>query len=303
MTQEPTVQPQTFDYYNFCVIQNYVFNEPVAVIENSCTYEENGVLYCASATEKGVYCYSYCLNNPLMYTDPSGQSYRDVFDDYGINGRGEISFLRPTKDNFDRLIALDENGKETNNSIKVSKGLSDFKGITVDGVQIEGFLAQLADAKQRKKYGGTSFAMTGSSEIGDIFMFAAQNSPNAEWGLEGYNNKGTREYILYTDHVMENKPAWKWSMFANKEYLFGIHSHPENGMNYRKASGYGDGTRYRGDMEIITEHYNKMNRTKVPEKYIYHPYSKSLIKYDPWNPQKSIKKDVSYPGGLLHLFK
>jgi len=35
MTQEPTVQLQTFDYYNFYVIQNYVFNEPVPVIENS----------------------------------------------------------------------------------------------------------------------------------------------------------------------------------------------------------------------------------------------------------------------------
>jgi len=83
MTKEPTVQPQIFDYYNFYVIQNYVFNEPVAVIENSYTYEENGVLYCASATEKGVYCYSYCLNNPLMYTDPSGQSYSPYFDRNG----------------------------------------------------------------------------------------------------------------------------------------------------------------------------------------------------------------------------
>ena len=73
MTQEPTVQPQTFDYYNFYVIQNYVFNEPAPVIENSYTYEENGVLYCATATEKGVYCYTYARNNPLMYTDPSGE--------------------------------------------------------------------------------------------------------------------------------------------------------------------------------------------------------------------------------------
>ena len=74
MTKMLTVQPQNFDYYNFCVIQNYVFNEPVPVIENSYTYEENGVLYCASATEKGVYCYSYARNCPLKYIDPTGQT-------------------------------------------------------------------------------------------------------------------------------------------------------------------------------------------------------------------------------------
>jgi murein DD-endopeptidase MepM/ murein hydrolase activator NlpD len=52
---------------------NYVFNAPEQVIENSCTYEENGVLYCATATENGVYCYSYARNNPLHYIDPTGQ--------------------------------------------------------------------------------------------------------------------------------------------------------------------------------------------------------------------------------------
>ena len=39
-------------------------------------YQENGVLYCASSTSQGVYYYTYALNNPLKYTDPSGyQTY------------------------------------------------------------------------------------------------------------------------------------------------------------------------------------------------------------------------------------
>jgi len=73
MTQTLAVQPQNLDYYNYFVMCNYVFNAPEPVIENSYTYEENGVLYCASATQKGVYCYSYARNNPLAYTDPSGE--------------------------------------------------------------------------------------------------------------------------------------------------------------------------------------------------------------------------------------
>ena len=73
MTQTLAVQPQHLDYYNYFVMCNYVFNAPEPVIENTYAYEENGVLYCASATQKGVYCYTYARNNPLMYTDPDGE--------------------------------------------------------------------------------------------------------------------------------------------------------------------------------------------------------------------------------------
>ncbi|MDR2971958.1 MAG: hypothetical protein LBU83_08530, partial [Bacteroidales bacterium] len=61
------------DYYNFCVIGNFVFEYEKPLISDSCEYEENGVLYCATGTEQGVYCYSYARNCPLMYTDPDGE--------------------------------------------------------------------------------------------------------------------------------------------------------------------------------------------------------------------------------------
>lgn len=75
MTGTATVLSQNFDYYNYYVMCNFVFDEPEAVIQNGYTYEENGVLYCTSATQKGVYCYTYARNNPLMYTDPSGELF------------------------------------------------------------------------------------------------------------------------------------------------------------------------------------------------------------------------------------
>ena len=73
MTETLTVHPQILNYYNYNVICNYCFEEPEPVIQNTYTYEENGVYYCASATEKGVYWYSYARNCPLMYTDPDGE--------------------------------------------------------------------------------------------------------------------------------------------------------------------------------------------------------------------------------------
>ena len=73
MTGTATVLSQNFDYYTCYVMCNCVFEEPEPVIQNGYTYEENGVLYCTSATQKGVYCYTYARNNPLMYTDPEGE--------------------------------------------------------------------------------------------------------------------------------------------------------------------------------------------------------------------------------------
>ena len=64
---------QILNYYNYNVICNYCFEEPEPVIQNTYTYEENGVYYCASATQKGVYWYVYARNCPLMYTDPDGE--------------------------------------------------------------------------------------------------------------------------------------------------------------------------------------------------------------------------------------
>ena len=68
------VHLQNFDYYHDYFIGNFVFNAPEPVIENVYTYEENGVLCCASATQKGVYWYTYARNCPLKYIDPDGNT-------------------------------------------------------------------------------------------------------------------------------------------------------------------------------------------------------------------------------------
>jgi len=73
MTQATAFYPQNFDYYNFVVMSNFVFEEPKPVIYNSYTYEENGILYRATATQKGGVQYAYCNNNPINVIDPDGR--------------------------------------------------------------------------------------------------------------------------------------------------------------------------------------------------------------------------------------
>jgi hypothetical protein len=227
------------------------------------------------------------LNNPLKYTDPTGQLY--VLDDYGLDKlTGKITHLRDTYDNFDRLIAFDENGSRTDKSITVPKNNYKDKSFLFDlwktGKGVEG-----------------SYAISNSPEaMGDVFLFAAQNSV-VEWAFDGFSLNGKNEYVMYSDHTDKIKvEAAKWQRFEGKERLFDIHSHYTTDMNYRKASGYGQDVYY-GDMATITRTYNSTG--KIPNSYIYHPYSESLIKYTPWNPQSNIKTGVTYPGGLLFLYK
>ncbi len=44
-------------------------------------------------------------------------------DDYTVNKSGKIELVRKTDDKTDKLIALDDNGKESNQSIKVYKAV------------------------------------------------------------------------------------------------------------------------------------------------------------------------------------
>jgi len=127
MTQTLVVQPQHLDYYNYFVMCNYVFNAPEPVIESGYTYEENGVLYCASATQKGVYCYSYCLNNPLKYKDPTGNKYelgeyRDEYGKYlGWDGKKDDNiFIVEDSKSIKTIKQNDKAGKTTDaSSVKI----------------------------------------------------------------------------------------------------------------------------------------------------------------------------------------
>ena len=62
-------------------MQEPVFEEKIEEPVFMHAYEEYGVLYCASSTSKGVYWYTYVMNNPLLYTDPSGYNTKSYVDE------------------------------------------------------------------------------------------------------------------------------------------------------------------------------------------------------------------------------
>lgn len=72
MSSVPQYTSTELQQYNYFVMQEPVFEEKIKEPVFTNVYEENGVLYCASSTSKGVYWHTYALNYPLWFVDPSG---------------------------------------------------------------------------------------------------------------------------------------------------------------------------------------------------------------------------------------
>ena len=72
MFSQPQYTTPELQQYDYFVMQEPVLEEKIEEPVFMCAYEENGVLYCASSTSQEDYYYTYVLNNPLTFTDPSG---------------------------------------------------------------------------------------------------------------------------------------------------------------------------------------------------------------------------------------
>jgi len=72
MFSAPQYTTSELQPYNYFVMQEPVFEEKNEEPVFTCVYEEKGVLYCATSTSKRGYYYTYALNNPLTFSDPTG---------------------------------------------------------------------------------------------------------------------------------------------------------------------------------------------------------------------------------------
>ena len=212
--------------------------------------------------------YAFSLNNPVRYIDPDG---RDVWE---IDYSGNVQWIEESE--LHTMHALNQQGQRTGNSITVNDR-SIFDG--------------LATARDSKDYRG-NYAITGSHEVGDVFLFAAKNT-NVEWSLDGYQGESGRQYVIRTTHEdrtsgVRNNSGEGLTM-ANQ--YFTIHSHPAmDGTGTRGGSGYGP--TYRGDMALITDRYHQATTQGIPlpTHYVYHKQSQTIYQYTPWNPSIYIKQ-------------
>jgi RHS repeat-associated protein len=153
----------------------------------------------------------YC--NPIRYIDPTGM----LEDDYGLDKQGNITLLRKTDDPTDKLIALDNDGNETDKSIEVDKGiLSSKKTNTVT-------------ARNGKDYTFDQYKIKGDDKAKGLFEFVADNT-EVEWSLTGVGAKsGTDgQNILTTSHIKDSEIGGGYLKAYGYTIRKHSHSHPYN---------------------------------------------------------------------------
>lgn len=241
----------------------------------------------------------------MFFTDPTGLAAFAFDNDYGLDDNGNITLIKETDDNFDRLYAIDEKGnkKDTNADGSVSEN----DAVTVNDQSILPSLSNKKSTETKSGAKNVSYAFTQNSEDAfNIFTFAANNS-SVEWGLNKYRNTsgdGSDWFFMGTYHLSDLSPTPE-SLFNGfgklTTRLFNVHSQP--GIN-KNDNDWGDGVR-------VTP-YNQMypgaagdwvnvrnSRSTSAAFYIYYPNLKGLYQYTPTQPRKKVTNVKS--GGSLEV--
>lgn len=96
--------------------------------------------------------YAYCMNNPVNCIDPDGE---DVWE---LKYDGTVKWIEKSEEHT--MYALNQNDERTGASITISDRT---------------IFDQLAKGRDKSDYDG-SYAITNSHEVGDVYIFAANNT-------------------------------------------------------------------------------------------------------------------------------
>jgi len=211
--------------------------------------------------------YSYCLNNPLKFTDPSGWALWD--DEWEINNKGEINRLNDFKHYMEKdgqLVEVDKLINRRKRSIYVTQGI----------------LGQ----PQADNY--QSYGFSNAVEAENFYYFVAESS-NVEWAFAKtqYHQGGDVTGFVGTDFGTEStKMIGLYEKTYGTFVKFMSHSHwvgspPSCDIIVRQPDGsWGKG----GDINSArnSEHNYKREVYDVPNRTIYE-YDKYNTKETPFN--------------------
>lgn len=220
--------------------------------------------------------YAYCMNNPVRFVDPNGTDVWELQQD------GTVKWIEESKKHT--LYALNEQGERTGASITVADRT---------------IFDQLTENRNPQDYDG-NYAISNSHEIGDVFLFAANNT-SVEWGILGYQGEEGRQYVLHTQHEkasVASRDSEKEGLTISNQF-FDMHSHPgPNGT--QGGSGYG--VLISGDKKFVMNRYYeaKEKGVSLPTYYVYHKESKKIYQYNPWHSSIYIKR-VTNNNGLRFI--
>ena len=228
--------------------------------------------------------YNYVQNNPISRTDPTGA----LDDNYSVDNEGNVKLEEKTDDDYDMLYTK-----------------SDWDaGNKVNGLKVNDRSILPNLEKSRADFNGNYAISINKKEIFNVFYFMANNT-NVEWGIDGYRTEGNNEYILRTSHGEDYvHSSTRLSQYNDLKMIFNMHSHPGSDGT---RGGSGDfGHTYMGDMANISARYRRFSNagmtnintwfkvndeyTVFPNHYVYHPESKNLYHFTPWESSIFIRK-------------
>ncbi len=191
-------------YYSLPVIQKPIFEPQKLVIYASFTYTKNTVIYHATATQEGVYCYTYVLNNPLIYTDPTGEFIWMPI----IIGAVIGTYMGGTLANNDYNPAnWDYSSGKTWGYMAgglVVGGLSGYVGgaIAASEIPMANTLG-IAGASLTNSI-GTNMYTGGQTDVSVSLGVASYNFSSGDWGYLGKQGNSTLENIGYGFGALAN---------------------------------------------------------------------------------------------------
>ena len=212
--------------------------------------------------------YSYCLNNPLRYTDPSGWVLKPLDDEWEVDRLGNVKWVKENKQN-DIIYSIDENGDRMQNVV--------FNHGTIEKAYSQNYETEGG----WKSY--DILRVRGDANATRLFEFLAENTnvefSHAKMGIEG--DKGLN--YLTTSHSENSEAGMPY--LIDRQLRFGYtarefnHTHPRNtpfpsgSFDYRKekAGEWGD-VGFARDVSAIFGDKVKYN-IFIPKESTYIPFN------------------------------
>ncbi len=220
--------------------------------------------------------YTYVLNNPLKYVDPTGEFTEpwENDDDYWLDENGQISLLRKTDDNFDRLWAVNQTSGDIE-EMTIQKGSAADKTILADLANYTLPRDVSVDDYQAIFRRGT----TGDQQTAEqLFRFAADYS-NVEWSMA---QDKSNQFHIGTFQFKELSPGFpRYGLDVSTVSSF-IHSHPNIALNREVSSmgDWGDGLT-RGDWAQEVRRSKNNGGVSPFSNQVYFPNTKNVYDVKP----------------------
>jgi len=205
--------------------------------------------------------YSYCLNNPLKYKDPTGNKYVKNDDIWDVDRNGNVvGFTKNEK--FDQIRVVDENKNVLAETDKFKFGTIKHNK---PSALVEGVLKAL-----------DIFGVKGDNNATQVFEML-HNNTNVEWTHAQIGREGSESNIVGTSHNRTSTIVGNYLLETGYTLRDVTHNHHNNNpmpSGLRVFEETGVRTKDLFSAELYQNKFPNINLNIYTTDYKYSPYNK-----------------------------